>query len=235
VKQPHPNFSPLPGGKAIYEAPRIEGEDAVMNNTNRQAHWQSVYATKAEKEVSWFQEKPVPSLDLIAASGISSDAAMIDVGGGASRLVDSLIENGFHRVAILDLSAKALEEAKKRLGHRGDKVDWIVADVTTWEPSNTYDLWHDRAAFHFLTESMDRDAYVARLKKAVRPGGHVIIATFAPDGPERCSGLPIVRYDPESLASILGPAFELAEFRKHDHLTPGGNTQRFQFSRFRRN
>ena len=164
-----------------------------MNNTNRQAHWQNVYATKAEKEVSWFQEKPVPSLDLIAASGISSDAAMIDVGGGASRLVDSLIEKGFHRVAILDLSAKALEEAKRRLGHRGDAIDWIVADVTTWEPSNTYDLWHDRAAFHFLTESMDRDAYVARLKKAVRPGGLVIIATFAPDGPERCSGLPIVR------------------------------------------
>jgi trans-aconitate methyltransferase len=205
-----------------------------MNNTNRQAHWQNVYATKAEKEVSWFQENPAPSLDLIAASGISSDAAMIDVGGGASRLVDSLIEKGFRRITILDLSAKALEEAKKRLGHRGDEVDWIVADVTAWEPSNTYDLWHDRAAFHFLTESMDRDAYVARLKKAVRPGGHVIIATFAPDGPERCSGLPIMRYDPESLASTLGPAFELAESRKHDHLTPGGNTQRFQFSRFLR-
>src|SRR5882672_459384 len=205
-----------------------------MNNTNRQAHWQNVYATKAEKEVSWFQENPAPSLDLIAASGISSDAAMIDVGGGASRLVDSLIEKGFRRITILDVSAKALEEAKKRLGHRGDEVDWIVADVTAWEPSNTYDLWHDRAAFHFLTESMDRDAYVARLKKAVRPGGHVIIATFAPDGPERCSGVPIVRYDPESLASTHGPAFELAESRKHDHLTPGGNTQRFQFSRFLR-
>jgi len=205
-----------------------------MNNTNRQAHWQNVYATKAEKEVSWFQENPAPSLDLIAASGISSDAAMIDVGGGASRLVDSLIEKGFRRITILDLSAKALEEAKKRLGHRGDEVDWIVADVTAWEPSNTYDLWHDRAAFHFLTEPMDRDAYVARLKRAVRPGGHVIIATFALDGPERCSGLPIVRYDPESLASTLGPAFELAESRKHDHLTPGGNTQRFQFSRFLR-
>jgi trans-aconitate methyltransferase len=205
-----------------------------MNHTDRQAHWENVYATKSEKEVSWFQENPAPSLDLIAASGISSDAPVIDVGGGASRLVDSLIEKGFRWITILDLSAKALEEVKERLGHRGDEVDWIVADVTTWEPSNTYDLWHDRAAFHFLTESMDRDAYVARLKKAVRPGGHVIIATFAPDGPERCSGVPIVRYDPESLASTLGPAFELAESRKHDHLTPGGNTQRFQFSRFLR-
>jgi SAM-dependent methyltransferase len=203
-----------------------------VNEIDRQAHWQNVYATKAEKEVSWFQENPAPSLDLIAATGISTDAAII---GGASRLVDSLLEKGFRRVAILDLSAKALEATKKRLGGRGDAVDWIVADVTTWEPSSTYDLWHDRAAFHFLTEPTDRDAYAARLRKAVRPGGHVIIATFAPDGPERCSGLPIVRYDPEALAFALGPAFELVDSRRHDHLTPGGNTQRFQFSRFRRN
>jgi SAM-dependent methyltransferase len=205
-----------------------------MNNTDRQAHWQNVYATKAEREVSWFQENPAPSLDLIAATCIRSDADIIDVGGGASRLVDSLLEKGFSRVAILDLSAKALEETKKRLGRRGDGVDWIVADITTWELSNTYDLWHDRAAFHFLTEPTDRDAYVARLKRAVRPGGHVIIATFAPDGPERCSGLPIVRYDPAGVASALGPELELVDSRRHDHVTPGGNTQRFQFSRFLR-
>ncbi|MFT6669862.1 MAG: 2-polyprenyl-3-methyl-5-hydroxy-6-metoxy-1,4-benzoquinol methylase [Afipia broomeae] len=205
-----------------------------MNNTDRQAHWQNVYATKAEKEVSWFQENPAPSLDLVAAAGISTDAAIIDVGGGASRLVDSLIERGFRRVAMLDLSAKALEEARRRLGRRGDGVEWIVADVTTWKPSSMYDLWHDRAAFHFLTETNDRDAYVGCLKTAVRPGGHVIIATFAQDGPERCSGLPIVRYDPDELASTLGPAFELAESRRHDHMTPGGNMQRFQFSRFLR-
>lgn len=205
-----------------------------MNKTDRQAHWQNVYATKAEKEVSWFQENPAPSLDLIAATGISTEAAIIDVGGGASRLVDGLLEKGFQRIAILDLSAKALEETKNRLGRRSDEVDWIVADVTTWEPSETYDLWHDRAAFHFLTEPTDRDAYVARLKKAVRRGGHVIIATFAPDGPERCSGLPIVRYDPEALASTLGSAFQLVDSRRHDHLTPGGNTQHFQFSRFLR-
>jgi len=123
-----------------------------MNNTERQAHWQNVYSTKAEKEVSWFQENPAPSLELIAATGISTDAAIIDVGGGASRLVDRLIDKGFRRVAILDLSASALEATKKRLGGRRDAVDWIVADVTTWAPSRTYDLWHDRAAFHFLTE-----------------------------------------------------------------------------------
>lgn len=205
-----------------------------MIKTDRQAHWQNVYATKSEKEVSWFQETPAASLDLIAATGVPGDAAIIDVGGGTSQLVDRLIEKGFRRIAILDLSAKALGQAKQRLGRRADMIDWIVADITTWEPSRTYELWHDRAAFHFLTEPADRGAYVIRLRKAVHPGGHVIIATFAPDGPERCSGLPIVRYDSETLARTLGPEFELVESRRHDHVTPGGNTQRFQFSRFLR-
>ena len=205
-----------------------------MDNSDRQAHWQNVYATKSEKEVSWYQETPAPSLDLIAATGITGDAAIIDIGGGVSRLADSLLEKGFRRIAILDVSTKALDEAKKRLGRRAEGIDWIAADVTTWEPSRNYDLWHDRAAFHFLTEQADRDAYVIRLKKALRPGGHAVIATFASDGPERCSGLPIVRYDPEALARTLGPSFELVESRRHDHLTPGGNTQRFQFSRFLR-
>jgi 2-polyprenyl-3-methyl-5-hydroxy-6-metoxy-1,4-benzoquinol methylase len=206
-----------------------------MNDTDRQAHWQNVYATKAEKELSWFQENPTPSLDMIAATGVSTDAGTIDVGGGASRLVDSLLDKGFSRLTILDLSTKALDATKKRLGLRGDAVDWIVADVATWSPSHSYDLWHDRAAFHFLTDPADRDAYIACLEKAVRPAGHVIIATFAPDGPERCSGLPIVRYDPQALASVLGPGFELIDSSRHDHLTPGGATQRFQFSRFLRN
>ena len=205
-----------------------------MNDIDRRAHWQNVYATKAEKEVSWFQESPAPSLDLVAATGLGSDADIIDVGGGASRLVDSLLERGFRRVAVLDLSANALEETKKRLGRRADGIDWIAADVTTWEASRMYDLWHDRAAFHFLTAAADRDAYVARLKKAVRTGGNVIIATFAPDGPERCSGLPIMRYDPEAVAAALGPEFDLVDSRRHDHVTPGGNTQHFQFSRFLR-
>jgi 2-polyprenyl-3-methyl-5-hydroxy-6-metoxy-1,4-benzoquinol methylase len=205
-----------------------------MNNSDRQAHWQNVYATKAEKEVSWFQENPAPSLDLIAATGIRSDADIIDVGGGASRLVDSLLEKGFSRVTVLDLSANALDEAKKRLGRRADGIDWIAADVTAWEPSRRYDLWHDRAAFHFLTDAADREAYVVRLKKAVRASGNVIIATFALDGPEKCSGLPIMRYDPEAVASALGLEFDLVDSRRHDHVTPGGNTQRFQFSRFLR-
>jgi hypothetical protein len=123
---------------------------------------------------------------------------------------------------------------KKRLGRRAEGIDWIATDVTSWEPSSTYDLWHDRATFHFLTEAADRDAYVVRLKKAVRAGGHVIIATFASDGPERCSGLPIVRYEPETVAAVLGPEFDLVESKRDDHVTPGGNTQHFQFSRFLR-
>lgn len=212
----------------------FDGKAGAMNKTDRQSHWQNVYASKTEKEVSWFQENPAPSLDMIAATGISTDASIIDVGGGASRLVDSLVEKGFRRLAILDLSANALAEAKKRLGHRAEGIEWIAADVTSWEPTTTYDLWHDRAAFHFLTEPADRDAYIARLTKAVRAGGHAIIATFAPDGPERCSGLPIVRYAPEDLAQALGRDFQLIESRRHDHVTPGGNTQRFQFSLFLR-
>jgi SAM-dependent methyltransferase len=206
-----------------------------MNEADRQAHWQNVYATKAEREVSWFQENPAPSLDLITATGISSDAAIIDIGGGASRLVDHLLDRGFRRLSILDLSAKALEEAKKRLGRRGDAVEWIVADVAAWQPLRTYDLWHDRAAFHFLTEAADRDAYVACLKKALRPGGNVIIATFAFDGPERCSGLPIVRYDAAALSKVVGSDFRLIGERRHEHATPWGAVQKFQFSTFRRN
>jgi SAM-dependent methyltransferase len=205
-----------------------------VNETGRQAHWQNVYATKAESDVSWFQENPAPSLDLIAATGISSDAAMIDVGGGASRLVDHLLERGFRQLSILDMSANALEQAKKRLGRRRDGVEWIVADIAAWQPVRVYDLWHDRAAFHFLTEPADRDAYVACLKKAVRPGGNVIIATFAPDGPERCSGLPIVRYDAAGLARTLGDGFGLVETRSHRHTTPWHSVQSFQFSSFRR-
>jgi SAM-dependent methyltransferase len=205
-----------------------------MTETDRRTHWQNVYATKAETEVSWFQENPAPSLDLIAATGISSDAAIIDIGGGASRLVDHLLDRGFCRLSILDLSATALEEAQKRLGRRGDGVEWIVADVTAWQPLRTYDLWHDRAAFHFLTEAADREAYVACLKQALRPGGHVIIATFASDGPERCSGLPIVRYDAPSLSKVLGNDFRLIGEQRHEHATPWGAVQKFQFGTFRR-
>jgi trans-aconitate methyltransferase len=156
-----------------------------MSDASRQAHWDNVYTTKGEREVSWFQENPAPSLELIAATGLSVDAAIIDIGGGASRLVDDLLARKFRRITVLDLSGAALGAAKERLGERGAEVQWMVADVTKWDPTGTYDLWHDRAAFHFLTEAGDRVAYLSRIKKAIKPGGYVIIATFAPDGPER--------------------------------------------------
>jgi SAM-dependent methyltransferase len=206
-----------------------------MDEIGRQAHWENVYRTKREHEVSWFQENPAPSLELIARAGLSNEAEIIDIGGGASRLVDGLIARRFRRITVLDLSAAALAGAKTRLGRAGAGVEWVVADVTRWHPTRTYDLWHDRAAFHFLTDPTDREAYVACLKKAVGPGGHVVIGTFAPDGPERCSGLPIIRYDAEALAAVLGTEFTLVDYRRHDHLAPGGNTQHFQFSVFQRN
>ena len=205
-----------------------------VSTLERQAHWQNVYQTKGERAVSWFQERPDISLDLIHATGVDASVSIIDIGGGASRLADALISEGFKAVAVLDLSEKALATSKARLGSKGTQIQWIVADVTNWQPSQTYDVWHDRAALHFLTDPKDRAAYAERVSNAVRVGGHVIIGTFAPDGPERCSGLPVIRHDAATLGELLGPSFELAETRRHDHQTPSGVIQRFQFSRFRR-
>ncbi|MEX0752580.1 MAG: class I SAM-dependent methyltransferase [Xanthobacteraceae bacterium] len=204
-----------------------------MKTLDRQAHWEAVYAAKCENEVSWFEQSPSISLGLIAASDAKPGTSIIDIGGGASRLVDALVEGDFE-VTVLDVSEKALAAAKARLGSRASRVKWLVADVTTWNPSRTYDVWHDRAALHFLTDPKDREAYIDRIFRAVRPGGHVIIGTFALDGPERCSGLPVLRYDAASLARLLGGSFELVETRAHNHQTPSGSVQQFQFSRFRR-
>jgi len=205
-----------------------------MAAPDRQAHWDNVYRTKREDEVSWFQASPTLSLDLIRAAGVERSASIIDVGGGASRLVDALSEEGFANLTVLDVSEAATETAKARLGARATGVTWIVADVTKWEPACTYDVWHDRAAFHFLIAPEDRAAYAQRVLQAVRPGGHVIIGTFAQDGPERCSGLPVVRHDAESIGHVLGPSFKLIETRRHEHQTPLGGSQKFQYSRFQR-
>lgn len=202
--------------------------------SDRQAHWENVYSTKGENEVSWFQESPAISRDLIKAAAATRDSAIVDIGGGASRLVDSLLADGFRVLTVLDLSPAALNTARARVGRSGDTVEWIATDVTTWTPSRRYDIWHDRAAFHFLTDAGDRTAYVERLRAALRPGGQAIIGTFALDGPEKCSGLPVQRYDAASLQRTLGPDFTLAEVRTETHTTPWGSTQSFQFGRFAR-
>jgi SAM-dependent methyltransferase len=205
-----------------------------MKEASRKSHWETVYTTKGENEVSWFQENPAPSLELIDLARPTSESAIVDIGGGASRLVDSLLDRGFNRVTVLDISEAALAAARTRLGDRASQVQWIVADVTKWHPAWTFDLWHDRAAFHFLTDTADRSAYVTCMQQAIKPGGHAIIGTFATDGPEKCSGLPVNRYDEASLARELGEGFELTESRRHDHSTPWNSSQRFLFCVFRR-
>lgn len=207
----------------------------MTTGTTRRAHWETVYATEREDEVSWFEASPEISLELIQATGVARSASIIDIGGGASRLIDALVDTGYSTVSVLDLSETALSRAREPLGGRAKDVTWIAADVTSWHPApDAYDVWHDRAAFHFLVEASDRSAYVERLAYALRPGGHVIIGTFALDGPERCSGLPVMRYDAALLGRTLGPSFALVETRRHDHLTPGGRRQAFQFGRFQR-
>lgn len=200
----------------------------------RQQHWNDIYARKREDEVSWYQEEATVSLELVARCGLGPGARIIDVGGGAGRLVDGLLDRGFKDVTILDLSVEALAKARARLGARAEGVRWIAADVTTFEPAERYDLWHDRAVFHFLTSPVDRAAYVTALEHALAPGGHAIVGTFALDGPERCSGLEVVRYDAPGLAAALGASFALVEAVRQEHLTPAGKVQAFTFVRLAR-
>jgi SAM-dependent methyltransferase len=200
--------------------------------TERESHWQGVYTTKAEDAVSWFEESPDLSLALLDEAGLDASHAVVDIGGGASRLVDALLARRQHWVSVLDLSQAALDTARSRVPADA-AVDWIVSDVTEWHPDRRYDFWHDRAAFHFLTAPADQAAYVEVVRHALQPGGAVIIGTFAPDGPEKCSGLPVARHDSESLSHILGEDFALIAQRRHDHVTPWGSVQKFQFSTFR--
>lgn len=196
-------------------------------------HWQTVWTTKPADEVSWYQDDPAPSLAMIAAAGLRKDAAIIDVGGGASTLVDRLLERGYVHVAVLDIAEAALRQAAERLGPMGDDVTWIEADVLDWRPvPGLFDLWHDRAVLHFLAEPADQARYVEVMKAALGPGATVVLAAFAPDGPEKCSGLPVRRHDSASLAALLGPEFRLAEEARQEHVTPGGNVQKFQWARF---
>jgi 2-polyprenyl-3-methyl-5-hydroxy-6-metoxy-1,4-benzoquinol methylase len=195
-------------------------------------HWESVYECKSDAEVSWTQNEPRLSMALIGEV-CRANGRVIDVGAGTSPLVERLLDAGFS-VAVLDISAAALERARSRVGERGQRVEWIAADVTAKDEVGRFDVWHDRAVFHFLTEPSDRAAYVALLTRSVSVGGHAVMATFALDGPEQCSGLPVERYDGASLANELGAGFALLKTMAETHVTPWGDSQSFQYSLLRR-
>ncbi len=198
-------------------------------------HWDNIYTAKPPTQVSWYQAHARLSLEFIQRAGLAPGDPIIDVGGGASTLVDDLLAAGFQAVTVLDLSAAALAAARQRLGEAGAPVTWLAADVTDADlPAHTYALWHDRSVFHFLTQPADRQRYEAQVRRAVRPGGHVIVATFAPDGPERCSGLAVARYSPESLHGEFGAEFQLVESAREAHLTPLGGEQKFIYCYCRR-
>lgn len=193
-------------------------------------HWEGVYSSKASNAVSWFQEHAEQSLRLIKATGVPLSAAIIDVGGGASTLVDDLLHSGYSNLTVLDLSAAALSAAKARLGASSSAVRWLEADVTRAELAvHAYDVWHDRAVFHFLTTAQDRSAYVQQVLRSVKPGGHVIVATFAEDGPTQCSGLPVMRYRADQLHAQFGEPFTLLRHEKEEHHTPFGTLQQFVY------
>lgn len=206
-----------------------------MNADTRREHWESVYRTRRPTEVSWFGEHLDLSLELIAASPLGPRASVIDIGGGASTLVDDLLDRGYREVTVLDISAEAIGHARARLAGRAAMATWIVSDLlAAGLPAAAYDIWHDRAVFHFLIDAADRERYRELLLGALRPGGEAVIATFADDGPLRCSGLDVRRHDAASLAAELGPELELLEQRRHTHITPAGGEQRFIHCRFRR-
>lgn len=199
-------------------------------------HWEGIYSTKPVDGVSWFQEKAVSSLELIDNAGVAADAGIIDIGGGASRLVDGLIAAGYRNLTVLDIAAAALARSQHRLGPVADRINWLTTDVTCANlPSQAFDVWHDRAVFHFLTDVHARRAYLACLANALAPRGHVIMATFsAAGGPLTCSGLPVVRYSPQLLLNELGPGYELIAHRRECHPTPFDTTQAFIYCHFRK-
>ncbi|KPK38214.1 MAG: hypothetical protein AMJ69_09015 [Gammaproteobacteria bacterium SG8_47] len=196
------------------------------------AHWERIYQDRSPASVSWYQREPTLSLAMIKRCALGREEALIDVGGGASVLVDRLLLAGYENVTVLDIAASALAHARARLGETAGSVTWIESDVTVFDPPQVYALWHDRAVFHFLTDADDRRRYVAALKRALRPDGHLILAAFSIGGPTRCSGLDIVQYDAHKLGTELGPAFSLQEECDEVHRTPGGAEQRFGFFRF---
>lgn len=198
-------------------------------------HWEKIFTRKSSSEVSWYKPHLDISLQLIARANIAKSASIIDVGGGDSSLVGDLVDAGYSRLTVLDISAAALERARVRVGNRAEAVTWLEADITRVAlPANSYDLWHDRAMFHFLTNQALRSAYIRMCETAVKPGGTLILATFAADGPEQCSGLPTMRYAPEDLEQQFGSSLQLVEAVPELHITPLGKPQSFVYCMFKK-
>lgn len=193
-------------------------------------HWEKIYTAKQPDQVSWYQAQPQVSLSLIRLTGVALDAPIIDVGGGASTLVDFLLDTGYSQVTVFDIAAAALETARARLGSRASRAAWIEGDILQADlPASGYSLWHDRAVFHFLTRPQDRARYVEVVRRALKPGGHIIVASFAPDGPPQCSGLDVMRYSPDGLHGEFGDDFTLLQSQGETHQTPFGTVQKFVY------
>ncbi|MCL8535615.1 class I SAM-dependent methyltransferase [Chryseobacterium gallinarum] len=203
-----------------------------MNTPDPKSHWENVYETKNPDQVSWTQKKPQTSLAFIHSSGLGKDAKIIDIGGGDSNLVDFLLEEGYENITVLDISSKALEKARQRLGKAADKVKWITADITAFEPAETYDIWHDRAAFHFLTTAEQISQYVSIAGK--NTSHFMILGTFSTKGPTQCSGLDIQQYDEHSLSQQFEQDFEKIKCITEEHIIPFGTTQHFVFCSFKK-
>ena len=203
---------------------------AIVVMEDLKDHWEKVYKTKDIDNVSWFQKEPTKSLEIIQSVHPNGDAHIIDIGSGASLLIDQLLENGYEKITALDISKAALNKIRERVGD--SSINWVVANIINWCPSGSYDIWHDRAVFHFQTEAISRKKYIFCLNECLKKGGSAIIATFALDGPETCSGLPVMRYSAESLSKELGPNFKLVSSNDELHITPWKSSQKFQYSRF---
>jgi ubiquinone/menaquinone biosynthesis C-methylase UbiE len=197
---------------------------------NKKTHWETVYETKSDRQVSWYREHLDNSLWLILDTKVGKDAAIIDVGGGSSTLADDLLNHGFADVSVLDISAAALQKSKTRLAEKAAQIEWIEADITqVYLPKHHFDVWHDRAVFHFLTGAADRRKYVELVKRSLKVGGHIIVAAFGENGPQKCSGLEVVRYSPETMHGEFGSGFKLIKTFNEIHKTPFGTTQEFVY------
>lgn len=202
---------------------------------NRTEHWNRVYSQKADTDLSWYQPEATLSCSIIQQLGLQKDAAIIDIGGGGpSAFPVELTQLGYTHLTVLDISAEGLQRCRQRLGNQADAVTWVEADITRFAPTEPYDVWHDRAVFHFLTEARDQLAYRTALYQGVKAGGYAMIAAFAPDGPASCSGLNVMRWEPQALAELLGDEFVLTALSRENHQTPWGKPQAFTYCLFRR-